>query len=153
MRNSDVYVFANRAWLVVGLVDQGTRVKLRLMAGPGDEPKTTTVLLSMLEGRSVYRAVPVLEDVDLQNAIEEATGEIDTELLAANPRSWTEEFHKLHGGHVTPDRTLMLGWFARAIDAGRRSAQIPKTARKPVKPKTSRVLPGKTKRLTKPTSR
>jgi hypothetical protein len=116
MRTTDVVIFGDCAWNIREIM--GDKVRLLLLAGPKEEHKTSVVPIRMLQGRPFYRQVSALEDVDLDRASEEATGDLDVSSLGHDPRKWTEAFQRRYGSRITPDATLMLGWLATAMEAG-----------------------------------
>jgi hypothetical protein len=118
MKSGDIVVGGGEAWQITGVDDATKQVKFVKIAGPDLGVIPSEVPLSFLNGKTVYRAVSELADVDAKLAGDEVARYVNTGAMGWNPRLWVEAFAHRYKGHKVPDNTVLLGWFSRLIDAG-----------------------------------
>jgi hypothetical protein len=147
MKKGDLIIGGNEAYRIV---EVGDRVKLRLVAGQGLDLRTTIVPKSFLDGKTVYRAISELGDIDGEMAMAEVSAHVDISALGWNPRLWVEAFlDKYKCGDPVPDSTTLLGWFSRLITSGfeQKTAEIEAEAKlklaKQRKAKSSKAKSGR----------
>ena len=161
MKTRDVVIGGGEAWEVTKIREGGS-VLVRLVAGAGVSARTSEIPSSLLQGRSIYRRISVVEDVDVALAGAEVARHVEEDKLQWYPRLWVEEFLRRYpSGSSVPDATVLLGWFDRLIHSGaarvKAEASDRRRERKESEPANVRARGGvtiKTKkvRVTKPRS-
>ena len=131
MKNGDLIVGGNEAYMIVGRGKKG-EVQVRLAAGKGIDLETSVVPQSFLDGRTIYRPISELTDVDATMAMAEVSKAVDVDKLGWNARLWVSAFtERYKPGKPVPDSTTLIGWFSRMIDAGydRKEAELAEVKR------------------------
>ena len=115
----DIILGGGEAYRIVDYDDKNRNVKIIQVAGQsGNEIKTNEVPKSFFTGKTVYRAIANLSDIDVNLAVTEISSFVDISELGCNPRLWVAAFLKRYEGEVVPDSTVLLGWFARLVSCG-----------------------------------
>ena len=119
MKRGDLILGGGEAWRVIEPANGNRLVKVIQVAGPEvTEVRTSEVPKTFFNGRTLFRAVSDLSDLDATLAVAEVTKYVDVSELGANPRLWVAAFIQRYQGEIVPDATTLLGWFSRVMSAG-----------------------------------
>ena len=132
MRRGDIVSGGGETWRIVDCANGNRLIKIIQIAGPEvTEVRTSEVPKTFFNGKTLFRAVSDLSDLDATLAVAEVTKYVDVSELGANPRLWVAAFLQRYQGEQIPDATTLLGWFSRMIQAGEEQckAEIEEAAR------------------------
>ena len=119
MRKGDIILGGGECWRVVEPANGNRLVKVIQVAGPEvTEVRTSEVPKTFFNGKTIFRAVSDLSDLDATLAVAEVTKYVDVSELGSNPRLWVAAFLQRYQGQIIPDATTMLGWFSRLVSCG-----------------------------------
>ena len=125
MKRGDIILGGGEAWRVIEPANGNRLVKVIQVAGPEvTEVRTSEVPKTFFNGRTIFRAVSDLSDLDATLAVAEVTKYVDVSELGANPRLWVAAFIQRYQGEIVPDATTLLGWMSRLIQAGEEKAKV-----------------------------
>jgi len=119
LKKGDIILGGGECWRVVEPANGNRLVKVIQVAGPEvTEVRTSEVPKSFFNGKTLFRAVSDLSDLDATLAVAEVTKYVDVSELGSNPRLWVAAFLQRYQGSPIPDSTTLLGWYSRMIQAG-----------------------------------
>jgi len=117
MKAGDLFCGGNECYRIIS--KNGKSISVRLVAGKTLDVAVHEVPQSFMEGKTLYRPISEIIDVDAEMAMAEVSSAVDVAALGWNARLWVEAFLKRYEmGHPVPDAATLLGWFSNMVSAG-----------------------------------